>query len=102
LGSTSRATEKYERTGEFEAGDGLYVTASGRDNVTSQYNLYQFGATAGLGLEMPFFGEHKLLVDARYRYGLNAARNAYSYIDFTRVSGRLHTDAIVFTVGFSF
>jgi hypothetical protein len=102
VGFNLGATEKYERTGEFEAGTGLYVTASGRDNVTSQYNLYQFGATAGLGLEMPFLGEHKLLVDARYRYGLNAARNTFSYIDFTRVSGRLHTDAIVFTVGFGF
>ncbi len=102
VGFNIGATEKYERTGEFESGDGLYVTASGHRNVTSQYNLYQFGATAGLGLEMPFFGEHKLLIDARYRYGLNPAKKTFSYIDFNRVSSSLYTDSIFFTVGFGF
>ncbi len=102
VGFNLGATERYERTGELAGGSQVYATASGRDNVTSQYNLYQFGATAGLGLEVPFFGEHKLLVDARYRYGINAAKNTFSYIDFNRVSSKLHTDSVVFTVGFGF
>jgi hypothetical protein len=102
VGFNIQATEDYERTGEFVASDGLYVTASGHRNVTSQYNLYQFGATAGFGLEMPFIGEHKLTIDARYRRGLNPAKKAFSYIDFSRVTGSLYSDSVVFTVGFGF
>jgi hypothetical protein len=102
VGFNIRATENYERTGEFEAGDGLYVTATGHKDVTSEYNLYQFGATAGLGLEMPFVGEHKLTIDARYRRGLNPARKTFSYINLNGVSSSLYSDSFVFTVGFGF
>lgn len=99
VGINVKASEKYERTGELD--NGVYVTASGNRSVTSQYSMYQFGANAGLGVEMPL-GDHTLSVDARYRYGINSVKKAYSYIDFYGVSEKLYTNSLVFTVGFGF
>jgi hypothetical protein len=99
IGFNLHATERYERTGELA--EGVFVTAGGSKVVTSQYNLYQVGATAGLGLEIPM-GSVNLLVDARYRYGINPVLNTFSYVEYNGVASKLYSNSFAFTLGLGF
>ncbi len=75
-----------------KAGDGDYA------NVTSQmrdtYTNFDFGLTAGIGLNYLIAKETRLLFDARYLYGLSDINN----IDRVSMNNR----SLAFTLGLSF
>jgi outer membrane protein W len=62
-------------------------------NYSDSYNTYDLGATGGLGLNYMILRETRLLLDARYTYGLT---------DLTKAPGQINNDAITVTFGLSF
>lgn len=96
---TFKAEDSFERTGYTTTN--LIVTATGKDDVTSQYQKFQFGVNGGLGFYVPF-GEKSLVLDIRYRYGITPTRNAYSYITLNGTDEKIRTNTLSFTVGLVF
>lgn len=78
-----------------------YMTVSGYDNVTSEYEAIQIGGTAGIGGEVSL-GSKRLMLDLRYRYGVTTAKPSFSYIDLRAVQGDLTTHNAYFTIGLGF
>ncbi len=96
---TIYAEDNFEKTGKTF--NGLIITAHGTDNVTSTYEFFQVGALGGLGVSIPM-GDLKLLIDARYRYGITPARESYSYITLNQTAQSIRTHTLSFTVGLGF
>jgi len=96
---TIYAEDNFEKTGKTF--NNLIVTAYGKDNVTSTYEFFQVGAMGGLGINVPM-GDKKLIIDARYRYGIMPARQSYSYITLNQTEQSIRTHTLSFTVGLSF
>jgi hypothetical protein len=96
---TIYAEDNFEKTGKTY--NDLIVTAYGKDNVTSTYEFFQVGAVGGLGVSIPM-GDLKLLIDARYRYGITPARQSYSYISLNQTEQSIRTHTLSFTVGIGF
>lgn len=57
------------------------------------YNTFDLGATAGLGLNYLVLQHTRLLLDARYTYGLT---------DLTKAPGQINNEVITITFGVSF
>lgn len=98
VGINLRNVEKYSTTGELS--NGVYVTAKGRNQV-GNYERFQYGLNAGVGFEIPM-GSVNLMLDARYRYGITAAKKSYSYINLARVSENITVNTVSFTFGVGF
>lgn len=96
---TLKATDNFERTGYTTTQ--LIVTATGKEDVTSQYQSFQFGVIGGFGIYVPV-GEKSLVVDFRYRYGITPARSDYSYITLNNTEESIRTNTLSFTVGWIF
>jgi hypothetical protein len=93
------ATESYEKTGQV---DSKYVTTVGSDVVTDQYEMLQFGATAGLSFNVPTNKDFSFLFDVSYKYGIFPVKESYSYIDYYGVTGDINSDALSVTIGLKF
>jgi hypothetical protein len=93
------ATENYEKTGQV---DSKYVTTVGSDVVTDQYEMLQFGATAGLSFNVPTSKDFSFLFDVSYKYGIFPVKESYSYIDYYGVTGDISSNALSVTVGLKF
>lgn len=91
-----KATEVFERTGYTSTG--LIVTATGNDNVSSQYQDWQLGVNGGLGFYIPY-GTKSLVLDVRYRYGITPARSNYSYIELNGTDEEIRTNTLSVTLG---
>lgn len=59
----------------------------------ASYNSYDIGATAGLGLNYLILRQTRLLLDARYTYGLT---------DLTKAPGQINNETVSLTLGMSF
>jgi len=99
IGLLIGARDTFDRTYHYEQ---TYFTVHGTENVSSEYEPYQVGATGGIGGEVSLGGTKRLLIDFRYRYGLTPAKKSFSYIDLNAVQGDLYTNSFYFTVGFGF
>jgi hypothetical protein len=95
---TVTADEHYTKTYSLSQ---VFFTATGYKFSTSEYQHFQFGATAGIGGEVSL-GTKRLLIDLRYRYGITPAKKGFSYVDFSGVQGDLRTHSISFAVGIGF
>lgn len=93
------ATDNFERTGETSTG--LLVTATGREEVKSLYESFQFGINAGLGFYIPYGGK-TIFLDARYRYAVTPSRSYYSYITLNGTDEKIRSNAVSFSVGLIF
>jgi hypothetical protein len=93
------ATETYEKTGQI---DDNFVTTTGADVVTDQYEMFQFGATAGLSFNVPTSKDFSFLFDVSYKYGIFPVKESYSYIDFYNVADDINSNALSVTVGVKF
>jgi len=96
LAYTFKATENFERTG-YTASN-LIVTATGSEDVSSQYEPFQLGVTGGLGFYIPY-GDKSLVLDVRYRYGVTPARSSYSYIELNGTAEAIRTNTLSVTLG---
>jgi outer membrane protein W len=76
--------------GTNKTGSGEAVKIS---NYKDVYNTFDFGLTGGLGLNFEIANETRLLLDARYTYGLS---------DITKASGNANNLPITVTAGVSF
>ncbi len=94
---TISATDAYETT---YIEDRSYRTVNNSRNVTSQYEPFTFGVTAGFGGEVNI-GANSLFIDFRYRYGITSTKKGYSYIDLYDVQGDLRTHSAYVTIGIS-
>ncbi len=95
---TIAAWEKYERSGTLRA-TGLLGTASGEENVTSEYQSGQFGAVAGMAFEVPM-GDKAIVVDLRYRYGISTAKKGFSHVNLKDAENDLRTHTATVTLGY--
>ena len=82
------------------ADDGLWTTHTGETNITNAIERYNYAVTAGVGLEVPISKDYMVLVDLRYRYGLNTVYKSYSYRNIPQVNGDLKNHSFYVTVGF--
>jgi hypothetical protein len=98
VGYLLKASENYDRTYHYNQ---TFFTTNGTRSVTSQFEQFQVGATAGIGGEVSL-GDKRLLIDFRYRYGITTAKKSFSYIDLNAVQDDLRTDSFYFTVGLGF
>jgi hypothetical protein len=98
VGYLFKASENYDRTYHYNQ---TFFTTNGTRSVTSEFEQFQFGATAGIGGEVSL-GDKRLLIDFRYRYGITTAKKSFSYIDLKAVQDDLRTDSFYFTVGLGF
>lgn len=98
FGYLIKANDNYTKTYHYNQ---TFFTAHGTEDITSEYESFQIGATAGLGGEVSL-GSKRLLIDFRYRYGLTPSKKSFSYIDLYAVQGDLRTDSFYFTIGLGF
>jgi opacity protein-like surface antigen len=98
FGYRINANETYTRTYHYNQ---TFFTANGREDVSSEFEKFQIGATAGLGGEVSL-GSKRLLIDFRYRYGITPAKKSFSYIDLNAVQDDLRTNSFYFTIGLGF
>ncbi|VAW29194.1 hypothetical protein MNBD_BACTEROID06-973 [hydrothermal vent metagenome] len=89
------ADNNFERTYYYNQ---TFNTVNGYEVITSEYEPYQIGATAGVGGEVSL-GNLRLLIDFRYRYGFTPDKKGYSYIDLSAVQGDLTSNSYYFTIG---
>ena len=75
-------------------------TYTGEENITNNMEKIQYSATVGIGIEVPVSDSYYILVDVRYRYGINSVYNGYSYLDITEIQGDLKNNTLYFTLGF--
>jgi len=90
------ATNNFERTYYYNQ---TFSSIQGFEIVSTEYERFQFGATAGLGGEVSL-GNKRLMIDLRYKYGITPAKMSYSYIDLYQVQGDLTNHSYYFTIGF--
>ncbi|MEJ0055874.1 MAG: porin family protein [Bacteroidota bacterium] len=76
----------------------VFSSATGYKFVTSEYEKFSVGATAGIGGEVSLGGK-RLLIDLRYRYGITPVKKGFSYIDLSGVQKDLRTHSIYFSLG---
>ncbi|MGE0089169.1 MAG: porin family protein [Bacteroidales bacterium] len=74
-------------------------TYTGEENITNNMEKIQYSATAGIGIELPVSDKFYILIDARYRYGINSVYNGYSYLEVTEIQGDLKNNSMYFTLG---
>jgi hypothetical protein len=79
----------------------VYYNFREEENISSNIETLQYGVTGGLGFEVPM-GNHSLIFDIKYRYGLNKTWPGYSYLGIAPVQGDLKTNTLYFTLGFGF
>jgi hypothetical protein len=89
-------TERYQKTGEFITG--IYGTVQNQQ-FTNRFENYWFNGNVTGGIELPTNKKFSLIIEARYLYGLTAARKNYSYIEFDGVMGEVRTNSFQLTVG---
>ena len=89
-------TERYQKTGEFITG--IYGTVQDQQ-FTNRFENYWFNGNLTAGIELPTSKKVNFIIEARYLYGLTAARNNYSYIEFDGVMGEVRTNAFQLTLG---
>jgi hypothetical protein len=89
-------TERYQKTGEFITS--IYGTVQDQQ-FTNRFENYWFNGNLTAGIELPTSKKVNFIIEARYLYGLTAARNNYSYIEFDGVMGEVRTNAFQLTVG---
>jgi len=75
-----------------------FNTINGYEVITSEYEPYQIGATAGIGGEVSL-GNLRLLIDLRYRYGFTPDKKGYSYVELNAIQGDLTSNSFYFTLG---
>lgn len=90
------ANQNFERTYYHNQ---TFTTASGSEEVTSDYEKISYAVTAGVGGEVSL-GERRLLFDLRYKYGITPVKKSFSYIDINSVQGDLTSDSFYLTLGF--
>ncbi|MEM8967918.1 MAG: porin family protein [Bacteroidota bacterium] len=83
-----------ERTGRAQ----FSRTASGSENVRSEYRSMQYGLNIGLGAEIPT-GSNTFLFDVRYRHGINPINNGFDPNDLLRDATDLRSNSFMFSVG---
>ncbi len=74
-------------------------TYTGEENITNNMEKIQYSATAGIGFELPISDKLYILIDARYRYGINSVYNGYSYLEIPEIQGNLKNNSMYFTIG---
>jgi|WetSurMetagenome_2_1015567.scaffolds.fasta_scaffold75686_2 hypothetical protein len=79
----------------------VYVTYDRYENISSNIENLQYGVVGGLGFETPL-GNHTLIFDMKYKYGLNTTYPGYSYLGINQVKGDLSSNTFYFTLGFGF
>lgn len=79
----------------------VYYDFYQEDNITSNINFLQYGVVGGIGFNTPI-GKHTLIVDMKYRYGLNKTYKGFSYLEIPQVQGDLKTNSFYITLGFGF
>lgn len=89
-------TERYQKTGEFVTG--VYGTVQNQQ-MSNRFENYWFNSNITSGIELPAYKHFNIIVEARYIYGLSAARPNYSYIEYAGVAGEVRTNAFQLTVG---
>lgn len=94
------ATESYQKTGEIE--DDIYVTTNGDAVVTDQYEMFQFGAVAGMEFYIPTNANWNMLLGISYKYGIMPVKKSYSYIDYYAVTEDFNSNALSITLGIQF
>lgn len=98
LGYNIKAIENKDIS--FQYGD-YYATASGTEDVRSDYRSLQYGVYAGAGIELPV-NTQMLSVDFRYRYGINPINNGMSATNILRNATDIRTNSYMLTFGLSF
>ncbi len=78
-----------------------FHTFNGEGNLTQSVNNLTYSGTLGLGLEVPF-DNFNILMDVRYRMGLNKTIQAYSYMNLSQISGDLSNHSWNVSLGLSF
>jgi hypothetical protein len=89
------------RSGSSSSGLPVYYDYYEEDNITSDIKFLQYGIIGGIGFDTPL-GKHTLILDMKYRYGLNKTYKGYSYLGIPQVQGDLKTNAFYITLGFGF
>ena len=79
----------------------IYYHFYTEENITSNIEMLQYGATGGIGFETPI-GNNTLIFDLKYRYSLNKTYPGYSYLGLYNIQGDLRTNTIYFTLGLGF
>lgn len=69
--------------------------------ITSNIKFLQAGIIGGIGFSTPI-GEHTLILDMKYRYGLNKTYEGFSYLGIPQNQGDLKTNTFYFTLGLGF
>lgn len=83
-----------ERTGRAQ----FSRTASGTENVRSEYRSMQYGLNVGLGAKIPM-ATNTFFFDVRYRYGINPINNGFDPNDLLRDATDLRSNTFLFSVG---
>lgn len=83
-----------ERTGRAQ----FSRTASGSENVRSEYRSMQYGLNIGIGAEIPV-ESNAFFFDVRYRYGLNPINNGFDPNDLLRDATDIRSNSFMFSVG---
>jgi hypothetical protein len=79
----------------------VYYDFYQEENITSNIKLLQYGVVGGIGFNTPI-GKHTLIIDMKYKYGLNKTYKGYSYLGIPQVQGDLKTNSFYITLGFGF
>jgi hypothetical protein len=79
----------------------IVTTASGRDNVTSEYKRLNLGGVLGAGLDIPFT-RFTLRLDLRYRRGLTPVDTSYNPLNLASNSSNLKSNSFALSAGIIF
>lgn len=94
-----RATANETITAPREGG--VYVTYSEQRDETNNYEEFNVAGSAHLKFLMPL-SSRNLFIGLRYRQGILATRQGYSYLDLSQIQGDMYQSSYILTLGITF